>query len=100
ATIAGDEVRFVALRDGKPVPQAEFITVDAALANVKLTGNASGQASWKPPAAGVYSVYTRDTRREPGEFKGKQYDEIRDFATVAFSWPLARKDADKEAVAL
>src|SRR5262249_40596401 len=31
---------------------------------------------------------------------GQNYEEIRDFATIAFSWPLERKDADTEAVAL
>src|SRR5205085_1641120 len=66
----------------------------------ELTADAAGVATWKPPAHGVYSVYTRDTRKEAGEFKGQKYDEIRDFATVAFSWPLERKDADPEAVAL
>lgn len=100
ATIAGDEIRFRALRDGKPVPKAAFITVDSALTNVNLTSDASGQASWKPPATGVYSVYTRDTRKESGEYRGQKYEEIRDFGTVAFTWPLARKDADTAAVAL
>ena len=31
---------------------------------------------------------------------GQSYEEIRDFATVAFDWPVERKDADSEAVAL
>ncbi len=100
ATIQGDEVRFVALRDGKPAPKAEFITVDTSLNNVTLTADASGQVSWKPPAHGVYSVYTRDTRKESGDYRDQKYGEIRDFATVAFTWPLARKDADSAAVAL
>jgi hypothetical protein len=95
----GDQLKFTALKDGKPVPRAEFITVDARLANVKLTADDAGQASWKPPAPGVYSVYTRDTRKEAGEAGGKKYEEIRDFATVAFSWPLERTDADPAAVA-
>jgi hypothetical protein len=48
----------------------------------------------------VYAVYTRDTRKESGEAGGKKYEEIRDFATVAFTWPLERKDADADAVRL
>lgn len=99
-SFAGDSLNLVALKDGKPVPRAEFVTVDANLVNDKLTANEAGQAKWKPPAAGVYSIYTRDTRKESGEAKGKKYEEIRDFATVAFSWPLERKDADPAAVAL
>src|SRR5262245_26279351 len=100
ATFDGDGVRLVALRDGKPVPKAEFVTVDQSLANVKLTADEHGRATWKPPAAGVYSVYTRDTRKESGQAGGKKYEEVRDFATVAFTWPLVRREADPAAVAL
>jgi uncharacterized protein DUF3386 len=93
-------VCFTALKDGKPVPKAQFTTVDASLANVQLAADENGRATWRPPAVGVYSVYTRDTRKEPGEENGKKYDEIRDFATVVFTWPLQRKDADPAAVTL
>ncbi len=100
ATFADDGVRLTALKDGKPVPRAQFITVDAQLNNVQRTADENGKAMWRPPAAGVYSVYTRDTRKEAGEARGKKYEEIRDFATVAFTWPLERTDADPAAVAL
>src|SRR5262249_23745599 len=94
ARIEGEKLRLVALRDGKPVPGAKFVTVDAELNNVKLTADAQGQATWTPPAPGNYAVYTRSTTREAGEVEGTKYEEIRDFATVAFAWPLERKDAD------
>jgi hypothetical protein len=100
ATVGEGGLRLVALRDGKPVPRAEFVTVDANLANVKLTADEAGTARWKPPAAGLYSVYTRDTRKESGEAGGKQYEEVRDFATISFSWPMDRREADPAAVAL
>jgi hypothetical protein len=100
ATVEGDGLHLLALKDGKPMPKAAFVTIDANLANVKLTADDSGRATWKPPAAGVYSVYMRDTHKEAGEAGGKKYEEIRDFATVAFTWPLERKDADPAAVAL
>jgi hypothetical protein len=100
ASCAGDQVWLTALKDGKPVPGAQFVTVDARLTNTTVTADANGRAAWKPPAPGVYSVYTRDTRKESGEAGGKKYEEIRDFATVAFTWPLERKDADPAAVAL
>jgi hypothetical protein len=100
AAFEDDGVRLTALKDGKPVPKAQFVTVDADLVNVQLTADENGRATWQPPAAGVYSVYTRDTRKEPGEAGGKKYEEIRDFATIAFTWPLERKDADPAAVAL
>jgi hypothetical protein len=100
ATFDGGVVHLTALKDGKPLPGAEFITVDRQLNNEKLTAAADGKATWKPGGRGVYSIYTRDTRKEAGNFNGKKYEEIRDFATVAFTWPLHREDADPAAVAL
>lgn len=100
ATIEGESIRFVALRDGKPLPKHEFTTIDAELNNIKLTADEQGRASWKPAAPGRYSVYVAQTLKEAGTHDGKKYDEIRDFATIAFSWPLERKDADPQAVAL
>jgi hypothetical protein len=100
ATIDGERLRLVALREGKPVPKAEFVTVDSELKNEKLTADSEGQATWKPPAPGNYAVYVRSTTKETGEVNGKKYEEIRDFATVAFAWPLERKDADDAAVTL
>src|SRR5262249_46800152 len=72
ATIEEEKLCLVALRDGKPVPQAEFTTVDSELKNEKLTADAAGQVVWKPPAAGNYSVYTRHTTKESGEVDGKK----------------------------
>lgn len=100
ATCTPDGIRLVALKDGKPLPRAEFVTVDRELTNDKVIADSDGVATWKPPAAGAYAVYTRDTRKESGEAKGKKYEETRDFATVAFSWPLERRGADADAVAL
>jgi hypothetical protein len=99
ATIDGDRLRLVALRAGKAVPKAEFVTVDSELKNEKLTADAEGRATWKPPAPGNYAVYTRATTKEAGAVDGQKYEEIRDFATIAFAWPLERKDADADAVA-
>jgi hypothetical protein len=99
ARVDGKSLQFTALHQGKPLPQAEFITIDADLKNVKLAGDAEGKATWQPPAPGNYSVYIRRTTKEAGEMDGKKYEEIRDFATIAFSWPLERKDSDPAAVA-
>lgn len=100
AAVDGDSLRFTALKDGKPLPKAEFITIDENLTNVKLPGDADGKAAWKPPTPGKYSVYIAHTMKANGEAGGKKYEEIRDFATVAFDWPLHRTDADPEAVKL
>jgi hypothetical protein len=100
ARLEPDGVRLVALKDGKPLPKAEFVTVDANLANTKLTADESGEATWKPASPGVYAVHTQVTRPVSGTFGDKKYEEVRDFATVGLTWPLQRKDADPKAVAL
>src|SRR5205085_563895 len=100
ATVDSGGVHLVALRQGKPVPKAEFHTVAADLSNEKLVADAEGRAVWKPSTPGRYSVYTHATTTEAGEVKGEKYEEIREFATLAFAWPLEPKGADPKAVAL
>lgn len=97
AMITDQGVKLTALQDGKPVPAAEFITVDAQLNNITLKGDKDGSVTWKPSSSGTFAVYTRATRKEAGEHGGKKYEEIRDFATLAFTWPLVRKEADAKA---
>jgi Protein of unknown function (DUF3386) len=93
-------IRLVALRNGKPVPGAIFTVIDSSLSERTLKAGADGMATWGPPAPGQYSVYTRVTRKQHGTLGEKIYDEVREFATLAFTWPLVRHDADPEAVAL
>jgi hypothetical protein len=100
ARVEGDTVRFTVLRDGKPAPRAELHTIDASLKGEKLTADADGRVSWKPPRPGAYSVYTSFLTKAAGAFRDKKYEEIRDFATLAFRWPLAPTGADPAAVAL
>jgi hypothetical protein len=99
AIIQSDGLRLGVLLDGKPMPRAELVTVDSRLANTKLPADDKGEVLWKP-SPGAYSVYVRNTRKESGEYRGQKYAEIRDFATLAFTWPLERHDADPKAVAL
>jgi hypothetical protein len=100
ATVEGNRVQLVALRDGKPLPRAEFHTVASDLKGEKLTAGDDGRATWQPPRPGNYSIYTSFTSKTAGKFGGKPYEEIRDFATIAFRWPLAPTEADPAAVAL
>jgi hypothetical protein len=100
ATIEGERLRLVALKDGKPVPGAEFHAVDADLTEAKFAAGPDGSAAWTPSAPGQYSVYTRDSVKQTGEAGGKSFEEVRSFATLAFSWPIEPKGADPEAVAL
>jgi hypothetical protein len=100
ATVEGERIHFVALRDGKPLPRAEFHTVASDLKGEKLIADANGRVTWKPARPGNYSVYTSFVSKAAGTFRGKNYEEIRDFATLAFRWPLAPKEADPAAEAL
>lgn len=99
-TFRENRVELVALRDGKPIPNAVFHTVDSDLSNSEATAGTDGRAVWTPPKAGRYSVYVKDVVKTPGTSGGTHYDEIREFATLAFTWPLDRTDADPEAVAM
>lgn len=98
--IEKDGVRLSVLVDGKPLPNAEFTTVDTQLANTRVRANEKGEAFWKPKADGFYSVYVSHTRKQAGELRGQKYEEIREFATLALAWPLQRSTPDPKAVAL
>ena len=95
-----DSVTMTLLDHGKPVPNAVFTTVDDNLANEELKADADGNVTWKPSQAGYYCVYSKVVRKEAGEVGGKKYTEIREFPTIAFSWPLAKEEGDKQAVEL
>jgi hypothetical protein len=99
-TDAHGAVRLAALRAGRPVAGAVFKAVDSDLTEETVTAGADGSARWTPKAPGRYSVYARETLRQAGNLDGKQYDEIREFATLALAWPLEGGDEDPDAVAL
>ena len=99
AKISGDSVTLTALNRGRPVPNATFTTVDDDLANEELKADKSGKVVWKPSDPGHYCVYTHVVTDEAGEHKGRRYTEIREYATLAFHWPLNRQGPDDEAVA-
>ena len=100
ATVSPDSISLVLLDRGKPVPNATFTTVDDALVNEELKANSEGSIEWKPSHPGHYCVYSKVVRKEAGEYGGKKYTEIREFPTLAFQWPPAATDGDKEAVDL
>jgi hypothetical protein len=100
ATIEGDTIHLVALHRGKPLPGAVFHTVDSDLFNEKVTADKEGKATWKVAYPSNFSIYTSVTTKESGAAGGKKYQEVREFATLAFSWPLGAKGADPAAVAL
>ena len=93
-------IRLVALRNGKPSPHAVFTAVDSDLSEQTIKADSDGSATWTPAAPGRYSVYVRETLKEPGVLGDKKYDEIREFATLALNWPLELHDTDPNATAL
>ena len=99
-TVSSDSISLVLLDHGKPVPDVVFTTIDDYLNNVELKANREGQVTWKPTGSGYYCVYTKVVRQNAGELAGKKYQEIREFATLAFGWPLERTDGDPEAIEL
>ena len=100
AVVEGDAIRMTVLREGKPLPGALLTTVDKDLVNEEVTADAQGYATWKPKTPGQYAIYTKHVTPQSGTKNGQAYDEIREFATLAFSWPLDTPKPDTEAVAM
>jgi hypothetical protein len=100
ATFEQDHVLLTVLLDGKPLPATTVSTVDADLDGEELTTDEQGQATFQPDHSGVFCVYASHVNATSSEHQGRSYKEIREFATLSFSWPLAAHGADPEAVAL
>ncbi len=100
ATFEDDAVLLTALRERKPVPQAKFTTVDADLVSEEIEADSDGRIRFEPPSAGVWSVYVGHVDKTPGTHRGDSYEEVREYATIAFAWPLMPTGADDEAVKL
>ncbi len=100
AAFEGDHVLLTALLAGKPLAGTTFFTVDTNLSGEELKADALGRATFKPDAPGVFSVYIKHVDPTSGEHQGASYKEVREFATLAFSWPLVPGGADAEAVKL
>ena len=87
-TFSTDQVTLRALHRGKAVKNIAFTTINDDLMNEEIKADGTGRAVWKPQQPGHYCVYARMTLDEPGEVGGKSYTEIREFATLAFAWPI------------
>ena len=95
-----DSVTLTVLRDGRPLANAVVTTVDADLQNEELKADAAGQVVWKLPAAGPYAIYVKHVVPQRGTLNGETYEEIREFATLGFDWPLDDARIDAEAVTM
>ena len=100
AKATDDGLQLQAVQNGKPLPGALFQTaVKEGEIGTAMKADEQGKTIWKPPA-GNHSIYFSVITKKAGERSGKKYEEIRDFATLAFTWPLASQKADPKAVAL
>ena len=99
-TFAKDAITLTVLREGKPLPNALLTTIDADLSNEELTTDNTGRATWRPTEPGQYAVYVKHVVPQAGAKNGEPYEEIREFATLAFDWPLDNSRVDADAVAL
>ena len=99
-TVHKDRIEMVVLADGKPFPGALFTTVDDDLVNEELKADKNGRVVFRPDTEGHFCVYTKRVTPGKGTHGGKKYTETRDFATLAFQWPLISSGGDKEAITL
>jgi Protein of unknown function (DUF3386) len=99
-TFTSDSITMTVLREGKPLPNVVLTTINPDLANEELKTDAAGQATWKLPAAGQFAVYVKHVVPQGGRKGDDSYDEIREFATLAFDWPLDGSRVDAAAVAM
>jgi hypothetical protein len=90
ATVAGDTMQFSVLHNGKPIPETELVIGDLKEGSEKLKTDVDGKLTWKAKTPGRYSVYTKVSTKTPGEKNGKKYEEIREYATLTFTWPIER----------
>ena len=99
-TFAKDSITLTVLRDGQPLANAVLTTIDSDLSNEELKTDAAGRATWRLTEPGQYAVYVKHVVPQPGTRNGETYDEIREFATLAFDWPLDDSRVDTAAVAM
>lgn len=100
AHFENSEVRLQALQGGKPLGGVEFFAVGKGLSNVKFRADGDGKATWRPPHRGRFAIYFGVFTKTPGQRGDKKYEEIRDFATLTFTWPLPPVGPDAKAVAM
>jgi hypothetical protein len=97
---SAEAVELTVLHNGQPVPETTVTTVDANLQNEELKTDAAGRVTWKPVGTGPFAVYVKHVTPQSGTLNGEKYDEIREFATLGFDWPVDGARVDDEAVAM
>ena len=86
---ASGRIRLVALRNGKPIPNAVFTAIDSDLSEQTIKAGPDGICRLDSPCSGpLLGLCPRNAQAARHSAEIKKYDEIREFATLAFTWPL------------
>jgi hypothetical protein len=82
----GDAGKFTVLFKGKPVANAEVVTlVPDGKKTEPLTTNGDGSFTVTAKTPGVYGIRARHIESTPGTFEGEKYEEVRHYATLVFT---------------
>jgi len=99
AKFEAERVVLTVLQGGQPLADTRVDVVDADLAGEELKTDVQGQVIFTPAAPSLYCIYVGHTIPTGGEYAGKTYSEIKQFATLSIEWPLVASP-DDEAIAL
>jgi hypothetical protein len=92
ATVEKNGLRLRVLRNGKPFAQAPISTLAEDLSGERsLKADEKGEFFMKLPRPGYYTVYTSHFAKVKGKLADQAYEEIRDFATLSFQWPVTKE---------
>lgn len=88
--VSGKKVTVKVLWQGKPVAGAEVKVAAGGMDDIEATTDKAGQITFKIGEPGTYSIRAKLVEKKSGESKGKKYDTIRHYSTLALRIPGAR----------
>ena len=80
---AGEEVKVRVLWQGKPAAGAEYNVARPGQGDVEGKTSESGAFTFTPGEAGLHSIRVKYVQAKPGQHEGKDYAEVRNYATLA-----------------
>jgi hypothetical protein len=95
----GEQMQFWTRHERGVLVPEEFVILGTSPKSTKLKPGKDGKVAWKPEA-GRFVVYAGLFRKEAGTAGEQKYEQIREFCTLEFSWPLVRTEAEPAALKL
>lgn len=92
----GSDLRLSVLWHDKPISQSQVVIVTPDGERIEKTSNDSGQISFAPKERGLYSIRARHIEAREGVADGKEYSEVRHYATLALNLPVVAKGVAAE----